>query len=151
MHIFYFNHFFFGPAHLGYFLLWVAIVNNNTANVVYPSPLACCSGLLSYHQGMSSVFHILANPCMGWAFISVLICVSLITSKVEVFSVFIDHLPWASVRNSAHGKGHEEGGLAYAKAGSSLRKPPVPKHLTPKPESVLCSHLHFWLYGGSPP
>lgn len=46
----------FGPAHLGYFLLWVAIVNNNTANVVYPSPLACCSGLLSYHQGMSSVF-----------------------------------------------------------------------------------------------
>ena len=30
----------------------------------------------------------------------------------------------ASVRNSAHGKGHEEGGLAYAKAGSSLRSPP---------------------------
>ena len=29
----------------------------------------------------------------------------------------------ASVRNSAHGKGHEEGGLAYAKAWSSLRKP----------------------------
>ena len=25
-------------------------------------------------------------------------------------------LPGASVRNSAHGKGHEEGGLAYAKA-----------------------------------
>ena len=24
-------------------------------------------------------------------------------------------LPGASVRNSAHGKGHEEGGLAYAK------------------------------------
>ena len=33
-------------------------------------------------------------------------------------------LPGASVRNSAHGKGHEEGGLAYAKAGSSLRSPP---------------------------
>ena len=30
----------------------------------------------------------------------------------------------ASVRNSAHGKGHEEGGLTYAKAGSSLRSPP---------------------------
>ena len=30
----------------------------------------------------------------------------------------------ASVRNSAHGKGHEEGGSAYAKAGSSLRSPP---------------------------
>ena len=25
-------------------------------------------------------------------------------------------LPGASVRNSVHGKGHEEGGLAYAKA-----------------------------------
>ena len=30
----------------------------------------------------------------------------------------------ASVRNSAHGKGHEEGGSAYAKEGSSLRSPP---------------------------
>ena len=30
----------------------------------------------------------------------------------------------ASVRNSAHGKGHEEGGSAYAKAGSSLRESP---------------------------
>ena len=40
----------------------------------------------------------------------------------------------ASVRNSAHGKGHEEGSLAYTKAWSSLRKPPVPEHLPPKPE-----------------
>ena len=58
----------------------------------------------------------------------------------------------ASVRNSAHGKSHEEGALAYTKAWSSLRKPPVPKHLPPKPEStyftVSCSHLHLWLYGG---
>ena len=30
----------------------------------------------------------------------------------------------ASVRNSARGKGHEEGGSAYAKAGLSLRSPP---------------------------
>ena len=65
--------------------------------------------------------------------------------------IFIHPLPGASVRNSAHGKGHEEGGLAYAKAWSSLRKPPVPEHLTPKPESVLCSHLHLWLYGGLSP
>ena len=61
-------------------------------------------------------------------------------------------LPGASVRNSAHGKGHEEGGLAGAKAWSSLRKPPVPEHLPPKPESayftVSCSRLHLWLYGG---
>ena len=33
-------------------------------------------------------------------------------------------LSGASVRNPACGKGHEEGGLAYAKAGSSLRSPP---------------------------
>ena len=30
----------------------------------------------------------------------------------------------ASVRNSTRGKGHEEGGSAYAKAGSCLRSPP---------------------------
>ena len=56
------------------------------------------------------------------------------------------------MRNSAHGKGHEERGLAYAKVWSSLRKPPVPEHLTPKPEciyfTVSCSRLHLWLYGG---
>ena len=28
------------------------------------------------------------------------------------------------MRSSAHDKGHEEGGSAYAKAGSSLRSPP---------------------------
>ena len=33
------------------------------------------------------------------------------------------YVPGASVRNSAHGKGHEEGGSAYAKAGSSLNWP----------------------------
>ena len=33
-------------------------------------------------------------------------------------------LPGASVRNSAHGKGHEEGGLTYVKAGLSFRSPP---------------------------
>ena len=55
------------------------------------------------------------------------------------------------MRNSALGKGHEEGGSAYAKAWSSLRKPPVPEHLPPKPESVLCSHLYLWLYTGLSP
>ena len=57
----------------------------------------------------------------------------------------------ASVRNSTLGKGHEEGGSAYANAGLSLRKPPVPEHLPPKPESVLCSHLYLWLYRGLSP
>ena len=64
-------------------------------------------------------------------------------------------MPGASVRNSACGKGHEEGDSAYAKAGSSLRRRPVPKHLPPNPESAyftaLCSHLHLWLYGGLSP
>ena len=64
-------------------------------------------------------------------------------------------LPGVSVRNSAHGKGHEEGGLAYAKAWSSLRKPLVPEHLLPKPESIYftvsCSRLYLWLYGGLTP
>ena len=47
----------------------------------------------------------------------------------------------ASVRNSAHGRGHEEGGLAYAKVGSSLRKPPVPEHLPPNQSlSTLLFH-----------
>ena len=45
--------------------------------------------------------------------------------------------------------------LAYAKVGSSLRKTPVPEHLPPKPESayftVLCFHLHLWLYRGLSP
>ena len=57
-------------------------------------------------------------------------------------------LPGARVRNSACGKGHEEGGSAYAKAGSSLRSPlEILEHLPPKPESAyftaLCSHLHL--------
>ena len=54
----------------------------------------------------------------------------------------------ASVRNSARGKGHEEGGSAYAKAGSSLRSP-LGNSGAPTPKtrvcllSALCSHLHL--------
>ena len=44
---------------------------------------------------------------------------------------------------------------ANAKTGSSLRKPPVPEHLPPKPEStyftVSCSHLYSDFTGGWPP
>ena len=59
------------------------------------------------------------------------------------------------VRHSARDKGHEEGGSAYAKAGSSLRSPPgYSRAFSPqKPESAyfiaLCSHL--WLYWGLSP
>ena len=62
----------------------------------------------------------------------------------------------ASVRSSTHDKGHEEGGSAYAKAGSSLRSPPGNSRAsTPKTRlcllSALCFHLHLWLYGGLSP
>ena len=59
------------------------------------------------------------------------------------------------VRHSTRDKGHEEGGSAYAKAGSSLRSPPgYSRAFSPKkPESAyfiaLCSHL--WLYWGLSP
>ena len=65
-------------------------------------------------------------------------------------------LPGASVSSSTHDKGHEEGGLAYAKVGSSLRSLPGNSWAsTPKTRvcllSALCSHLHLWLYGGLSP
>ena len=57
-------------------------------------------------------------------------------------------LPGASVRNSARGKGHEEGVSAYAKAGLSLRSPSGNSRAsTPKTRvcllSALCFHLHL--------
>ena len=51
-----------------------------------------------------------------------------------------ERLLGASVRNSAHGKGHEQGGLAYAKAWSSLRKPPVPSRAS-NPKTIVCFML----------
>ena len=46
-------------------------------------------------------------------------------------------MPGASVRNSTCGKGHEEGGSAYAKAGSSLRSPPgYSRASTPQNQSL---------------
>ena len=64
-------------------------------------------------------------------------------------------LPGAGERHSTRDKGHEEGGSAYAKAGSSLGSAPgYSRASTPKkPESAyfiaLCSHL--WLYWGLSP
>ena len=58
--------------------------------------------------------------------------------------------PFSPLRgaSSARGKGHEEGGLAYTKAGSSLRSlPGNSRASTPKTRvcllSALCSHLHL--------
>ena len=59
------------------------------------------------------------------------------------------------MRHSAHGKGHEEGGSAYAKAGSSLRSPPeILEHLPPKPESayfLLCAFTYTSDFTGGCP
>ena len=53
------------------------------------------------------------------------------------------------------GKGHEEGGLAYAKAGSSLRSPPGNSRAsTPKPESaysLLCALTYTSDFTGAVP
>ena len=39
-----------------------------------------------------------------------------VSQSLDHTSEFLPPVPGASVRNSAHGKGHEERGLAYAKA-----------------------------------
>ena len=66
-------------------------------------------------------------------------------------------LPGASVRNSACGKGHEEGGSAYTKAGSSLRSPPgnsrasTPQNQS-QPTLLLCALTYTSDFtGGCPP
>ena len=63
-------------------------------------------------------------------------------------------MPGASVRNSARGKGHEEGGSHTQRRDRASGVPlDILEHLPPKAESAyftaLCSHL--WLYGGCPP
>ena len=69
--------------------------------------------------------------------------------------LFYLYVPEASVRNSAHGKGHEEGGSAYAKAGSSLRSLPGNSQAsTPKtrPTLLLCALTYTSDFmGGCPP
>ena len=72
-----------------------------------------------------------------------LLLLPLIPPSIRVFSN--ESMLGFGVRNSAHGKGHEEESLAYAKAWSSLRKPHVPEHL-PQNQSTLWGalpHSHF--------
>ena len=62
----------------------------------------------------------------------------------------------ASVGNPAHGKGHEEGGLTYAKAGSGLRGPPghsrasTPKTRVCLPYCIMLSPTLLTLRGAIP-
>ena len=54
----------------------------------------------------------------------------------------------AGMRHSAHGKGHEEGGSTYAKAGSSLRSPPGnPQASTPITRACL---LYYFVLSPTP-
>ena len=54
----------------------------------------------------------------------------------------------ASMRHSAQGKGHEEGGWTYAKAGSSLRSlPGNPQASTPITRACL---LHYFVLSPTP-
>jgi len=48
------------------------------------------------------------------------------------------------MRNSAHGKGHEEGVLTYAKVGSSLRSPPGNSQAS-TPQTRACLLYYFVL------
>ena len=77
-------------------------------------------------------------------------------ARVNVDILGISELKWtgmgkllgASVRHSAHGKGHEEGGLTYAKAGSSLRSPPGnPQASTPMTRACL---LYYFVLSPTP-
>ena len=66
---------------------------------------------------------------------------------------YYGHELWGA--SSAPGKGHEEGGLTYAKAGSSLRSPPGNSRAsTPKPESayfLLCALTYTSDFTGAVP
>ena len=57
-------------------------------------------------------------------------------------------LPGAGVRHSARGKGHEEGGSTYTKAGLSLRSPPEnPQASTPITRACL---LYYFALSPTP-
>ena len=99
------------------------------------------TGLILQSKGLSKVFS--STTVQKHQFFS--------TQPSLGFNSHLHMLPGASVRNSSHGKGHEEGCLAYTKAWSSLRKPPVPKHL-PQSQSRFYARTYTSDFtGGSPP
>ena len=51
-------------------------------------------------------------------------CVSWTMKKADAFELWCWRMPGAGERHSTRDKGHEEGGSAYAKAGSSLGSAP---------------------------
>ena len=109
--------------------------------------------LLQHHSSKASIlrrsafFTVCREPSPGILHIE---CSTFTASSFRIWNSSTGSLslPGASVRNSARSKGHEEGGSAYAKAGSSLRSPPGNSRAsTPKTRvcllSALCSHQHL--------
>ena len=93
----------------------------------------CSEGPISHALHSSYIYILKSKNILCWelayCILSAYCMLSAALSTASSFRIWnsstgILSLPGASVRNSAHDKGHEEGGSAYAKAGSSLRSPP---------------------------
>ena len=72
----------------------------------------------------------------------------------RTIALIVEYMLGAGLRSSTCGKGHEGGGSAYAKAGSSLRSPPGNSRAsTPKTRVCLLSALTYTsdFIGGCPP
>ena len=76
--------------------------------------------LVDFYKGSCWDFDMNCVESINLAIIKYIYLYLFRSSLISLFGV----LPGARVRNSARGKGHEEGSAAYAKAGSSLRSPP---------------------------
>ena len=75
---------------------------------------------------------------------TILFAESVIYLRKNIYMIMLG----ASVRHSAHGKGHEEGGSTYAKAGSSLRsRPGNPRASTPITRACL---LYYFVLSPTP-
>ena len=113
--------------------------------------------LLSLHTTLTFVgVYICMHVCM-YMYICMYVCISFATLALmwlfsQVMRTWKGSLLGASLRHSAHGKGHEEGGSTYTKAGSSLRSPPGnPRASTPITRGCLlyyfvlsCTPLTLW-------
>ena len=75
----------------------------------------------------------------SYVFSSMYVRVELSTEELMLLycGVGEDSLPGASVRNSTHGKGHEEGGFGICKGGIEAQETPCSRASTPKTRVYL--------------
>ena len=111
----------------------------------FTAPISNQSFVYSMDMSLSKLQE-LVMPSNHLILCCLLIPLPSIFPRIRVFSS--KSVPGAGERHSTHDKGHEEGGSAYAKAGSSLRSPPGNSRAsTPKTRvcllSAVCSHLHL--------